>query len=292
MREEKRKTPKNKWSQMFRKKWFFPAVYLTVAALLLTVVVWYQNIDNQLPGAKEDQQNGPNVHDEDAQSVLDPQEVIRMPVADEAQAEIVTKFFDYNADKKTQESGLILYNKHYYQSTGVGIGSADGESFEVLAALSGTVSEVKEDPLLGNVVILSHANEVETYYASIGDVAVKAGDQLKQGDKIGTAGKNRFLKDNGNHVHFELKKDGKRVNPETYFNQPLAKLDTVVSEEEQKPAAAQDAKKQDAKEQDAKEGEDAPADEDGKDDSKDDNKDDNKEDQEKEEADQGQNEKK
>ncbi|MYL60218.1 peptidoglycan DD-metalloendopeptidase family protein, partial [Virgibacillus halodenitrificans] len=227
--------PKNKWSNIFRKKWFFPALYLTIAAVLLSVVVWYQNLDNQIPDAQDqidNQEEGfsPNPNDEDAQPVMDQQEVIEMPVTNQDQAEIVTKFFDYNAEQKDQESALVLYNNRYYQSKGVDIASANDETFEVVAALSGTITEVKEDPLLGNVVVLSHDNDVMTYYASLGDVKVKAGEKIKQGDLLGTAGKNLFGKDSGTHVYFELRKDGKEVNPETYFNQPVSKLENITEE--------------------------------------------------------------
>src|SRR5699024_1810157 len=59
---------------------------------------------------------------------------------------------------------------------------------------------------------------------SLQDVAVAEGDDLTQGDVIGTSGKNLFGKDNGNHVHFELRKTGEEVNPAQFFNQPLGKL--------------------------------------------------------------------
>lgn len=235
MKEENNGTPKNKWSRIFRKKWFFPAVYIVVASLLLTAVVWFQNMDNQIPNAVDELEEAndfsPNPYGEDAQSVLDQQEVIKMPVADMDQAEIVTKFYDYNAEKEDQEHGLVLYNNRYYQSTGIDIAAAEGEEFEVLAALSGTVTEVKEDPLLGNVVILTHENDVMTYYASLGEVAVKAGSKVKQGDALGAAGKNIFGKDNGTHVHFQLRKDNMEVDPEVFFNQPVSKLDGVKQEE-------------------------------------------------------------
>lgn len=91
---------------------------------------------------------------------------------------------------------------------------------------------MKEDPLLGNVVILDHENDVTTYYASLADVQVKAGADVKQGDLLGGAGKNIFGKDNGTHVHFELRKEGQEVNPEDYFNQPLSQLDNVQEDEE------------------------------------------------------------
>lgn len=238
MNEENNGAPKNKWSRIFRKKWFFPALYLTIAALLLSVVVWYQNIDNQIPDAQKEQEGTedyiPNLHDEDeAQSVLDQQEVIKAPVteAEQDQAEIVTKFYDYSAEKADQEDALVLYNNRYYQSTGVDIATADDDAFEVTASLSGKVEEVKEDPLLGNVVTLSHANDVMTYYASLGEIDVKAGDEVKQGDQLGIAGKNLFGKDVGTHVHFQLRKDEDVVNPESFFNQPVSKLDSAADED-------------------------------------------------------------
>lgn len=235
MKEEKHGTSKNKWSRIFQKKWFFPALYLAIAALLITGVVWYQSVENQtVDESQEDTQvtdvERNDLFDEEAEPVMDQQEIILMPVRNPEQTEIVTKFYDYNADQEDQEKGLILYNNRYYQSTGIDIVGPDGEPFEVLASLSGTVVEVKEDPLLGHVVSVEHDHDVMTYYASLADVVVKAGDEIKQGEVIGTAGKNIFGKDNGNHVHFEIRKNGHSVNPEAFFNQPVSKLDGIAEE--------------------------------------------------------------
>src|SRR5699024_9664719 len=82
-------------------------------------------------------------------------------------------------------------------------------------------------------VVVSHENDVMTYYASLNEVEVKADSEVKQGDAIGTAGKNLFGKDNGTHVHFELRKDGKEVDPESFFNQPVSELDKIDVEEEE-----------------------------------------------------------
>src|SRR5699024_3715911 len=151
-----------------------------------------------------------NPYDEDSEAEMEQQEMMKMPVKEEEQAEIVTKYYDYNAEEEEQENALIRYNNRYHQSTAIDFDSKDGESFDVTASLSGTVKEVKEDPLLGNVVILDHENDVTTYYASLADVQVKAGADVKQGDLLGGAGKNIFGKDNGTHVHFELRKEGDR----------------------------------------------------------------------------------
>ena|SRR5690625_1943569 len=166
--------PKNKWTRIFKKKWFFPALYIMIAAFLLIGVLWYQNAQSNMIEGQDDVDQmdsyNPNLFDEEAESVLQQQEIIKMPVSEDIQTEIVTKFYDYDAEQEEQEKGLTLYNNRYYQSTGVDIASSDGESFDVVASLSGTVTDVKEDPLLGNVVVLSHEEDVTTYYASLEEV--------------------------------------------------------------------------------------------------------------------------
>ena len=220
---------KNKWTRIFKKKWFFPAVYLLLAAFLLTGVVWYQNLENKVMEGIDDSSELTDSYtnsqfDEEAESVVQQQENIKMPVQEDVQTEIVTKFFDYNDDQDEQEKGLNLYNNRYYQSTGVNITSDNGEAFDVVASLSGTVTEVKEDPLLGNVVILSHEDDISTYYASLGEVEVDVGAKVSQGDMLGVSGKNLFSEESGNHVHFEIRKAEVEVNPEQFFNESVLKL--------------------------------------------------------------------
>src|SRR5690625_4547056 len=99
--------------------------------------------------------------------------------------------------------------------------------------LSGNVMEIKEDPLLGNVVIMEHGGDVTTYYASLEEIDVTSGAKVKQGDKIGTAGKNLFGQESGTHVHFEMRKGDTEVNPEDFFNEPLSKLEQFNIENQQ-----------------------------------------------------------
>src|SRR5699024_10505440 len=202
---------KNKWTRIFKKKWFFPAVYIVIAAFLLTGVVWYQNMESKLiesldePGETDSFESN-SFDKEEAESVLQQSETIQMPVKDETQAEIVTKFYDYNKTEEEQEKAVTYYNNRYYQSTGIDIAASDGETFDVVASLSGEVVEVKENPLLGNVVVIDHGDDISTYYASLDDIQVDAGEKINQGDQIGIAGQNLFSEENGKHVHFEIRK--------------------------------------------------------------------------------------
>lgn len=88
---------------------------------------------------------------------------------------------------------------------------------------------------MGNVVVISHEDDVTTYYASLEEVAVEVQDEVEQGQTIGTAGKNIFGSDNGTHVHFELRKAEAIINPEEFINQPVANMSDPVEEPEDEP---------------------------------------------------------
>src|SRR5699024_1389487 len=118
--------PKNKWVQLIRKKWFLPAVYVTIAGLILSAVVWYQAVGNPWMKSsdlrdeiEQAENNYATDFNEEAQSVLQQEETIQMPIEKQLEAEIVTKFYDYDATEEDQEKSLTLYNNRYYQSTGV-----------------------------------------------------------------------------------------------------------------------------------------------------------------------------
>ncbi|MCP8617463.1 M23 family metallopeptidase [Salirhabdus salicampi] len=236
--KEEGKNQNSFFKRLLQKKWFYPAVYLSVAALLLTAVIWYQQTSVEMPdsqmgndelGSEEDPLSS-LVDDEDTVPVMDQDEVLRMPVASAEETQIVTKFYDYDASTEEQEQALIFYDNKYYQSKGIDIASSNEETFDVMAALSGTVTNVKNDPLLGNVVELTHDYGVTTHYASLGDVSIDVGTEVVQGDVIGTAGRNLFGQANGIHVHFELRKDGTELNPEDFFNRTLSAIQLMDDE--------------------------------------------------------------
>ncbi|MBR5295850.1 MAG: peptidoglycan DD-metalloendopeptidase family protein, partial [Clostridia bacterium] len=63
----------------------------------------------------------------------------------------------------------------------------------------------------GYCVVIEHENGYSTLYAHCSAINVTLGQEVKQGEKIGEIGNTG--KSSGNHVHFEVMKDGKRVNP-------------------------------------------------------------------------------
>lgn len=242
MKEEHNNVSKNKWKRIIEKKGFFPAVYLTVAAILLTGVLWYQNLDNRIPETQTEQSDDlgndavrgeyPFDFNQDSDPVVSQAETVRLPVAEGSQSQIVTKFYDFEKDSEDQEKALVLYNNKYYQSQGIDIAASSEDPMSVVAALSGRVVELREDPLLGFVIQMEHDHGVSTYYASLTDVQVEEGQEVAQGEVLATAGQNVYGQASGTHVHFEIRKEGTPVNPEVYFDQPITEVRLPDAEDE------------------------------------------------------------
>lgn len=89
------------------------------------------------------------------------------------------------------------------------------EDLRVLAVAGGTVKEVGYDALDGNYVIITHKDGYESRYFSLGDgVTLKAGDKVTEGDVIGTMSTTMAKESlDGNHLHFEMSKDGVDIDP-------------------------------------------------------------------------------
>lgn len=251
MREEEKKQSSRKLGikRFFKKRWVYPAIYIGAGAILLSTFLWFQARDNE--GAKENEfgyesNSGRDLAGEDALEVNSPVEDFEWPVADKNVVEVVTNFYDPAATEKEQESAIISDGNSFYPSTGIAIAGKDGKTFDVQAAMGGKVKSVKEDALLGNVVTIEHAENIETIYQSLEDVSVKQGDQVKQGQVIGKAGRSLLNEEAGIHTHFEIRKDGVAVNPLEYFKKSLTTLqNTDVKKSE---TVADEKKSEEAKE--------------------------------------------
>lgn len=84
---------------------------------------------------------------------------------------------------------------------------------EVHAAGNGAVSDVYEDELLGNVVVIDHGNGIVAYYCGIDVVTVKKGDAIDVGQLLGGIGDIPSESVEQNHLHFAVMKSGKWVDP-------------------------------------------------------------------------------
>ncbi len=135
---------------------------------------------------------------------------------------IAKDFYDYKAEADKQKDAIIYYENTYMQNSGVDYKSE--EVFDVVSILDGTVIEVKEDAILGNVVQIKHTNDIISVYQSLSEVDVKKDDKILAGQIIGKSGQSNINKDIGNHLHFELYYQGQIVNPEEYYDKNVEDL--------------------------------------------------------------------
>ncbi len=86
----------------------------------------------------------------------------------------------------------------------------------IYAAFDGVVRISKRNRSYGNLVIIHHANGLETYYAHMSKRHVQAGDYVKSGDIIGLCGNTG--RSYGSHLHFEIRYMGNAMNPENVID--------------------------------------------------------------------------
>ena len=135
---------------------------------------------------------------------------------------IVKNFYDYKSTEEEQKNSLIYYEDTYIQSSGVSYGKED--EFDVIAVFAGKVISVKEDELLGNVVVIENSNGIKATYESIKDIKVKEGDTVSQGNMIAKSSTSNISKDLNNHLYFELTVKDTSVNPEKYFDKSIDEI--------------------------------------------------------------------
>lgn len=98
-------------------------------------------------------------------------------------------------------TGNISFNN------GIDLSIARGS--KVYAIAGGIVSMVADAPFYGKVVIITHQNGYRSVYASMGEISVNAGDNIKLNQVIGKTGATL----EGQTFHFELWINGTPLNP-------------------------------------------------------------------------------
>jgi murein DD-endopeptidase MepM/ murein hydrolase activator NlpD len=97
--------------------------------------------------------------------------------------------------------------RHFH--SGMDIGASWGTS--VRAAMSGRVSAVGWDNVLGNYIVVSHHSGYRTMYGHLSAIRVKSGAYVGTGERIGDVGSTGMS--TGPHLHFTVYKNGVTVNP-------------------------------------------------------------------------------
>lgn len=117
---------------------------------------------------------------------------------------LLTSSFGYRTDPL---SGARAYHR------GIDIGT--GGEQPVRAAADGVVVQAGRKGALGTAVYISHGFGYATRYGHMSRLAVEAGQRVSQGETIGYVGTTG--RSTGYHLHYEVRLDGKPVNPLAYL---------------------------------------------------------------------------
>ncbi len=147
--------------------------------------------------------------------------VIKKPYLNE-EVKILKNYYDYQGTEEEQENSIMYYESTYMPNYAILYGGPD--TFEVVSILDGTVINIKEDSLLGNIVEIQHDNDIISVYQSVNDVTVELNQIVKQGEVIAHSGTSNLNKDLKNHLLFELLYKSQIVNPEDYYNKNINEL--------------------------------------------------------------------
>ena len=105
--------------------------------------------------------------------------------------------------------------------TGVDITGSGVHGAKVVATNTGTVVHTNYCPYngyaygYGTYLIVDHGGGITTLYAHLSDITVKKGDIVVMGQQIGKVGNTGWS--TGAHLHFEVRENGKAVNPISYI---------------------------------------------------------------------------
>jgi murein DD-endopeptidase MepM/ murein hydrolase activator NlpD len=116
----------------------------------------------------------------------------------------ITSGFGYRKDPFNSRSAF---------HSGVDIDATYGQS--VVATADGVVDHSGWQKGYGRTVLIRHKDGYETLYGHLSKVKVEDGQEVKAGDKIGSAGSTG--RSTGPHVHYEVIKNGNNLDPMKYL---------------------------------------------------------------------------
>jgi murein DD-endopeptidase MepM/ murein hydrolase activator NlpD len=108
--------------------------------------------------------------------------------------------------------GFGQRTRHHHHD-GIDIDGVRGE--EVHAVAAGVVVRSGYDGKYGKTVVIDHGSGLTTLYAHASRLRVREGDEVEQGETIAEVGATGNAR--GTHLHFEVRRDGRPVDPIPYL---------------------------------------------------------------------------
>jgi len=108
--------------------------------------------------------------------------------------------------------------------TGIDVAAQEGSP--ILAAASGVVRSAGRRGGYGNAVEVDNGSGISTLYGHASALAVQEGQSVKTGETVGFVG--HTGRATGSHLHFEVRKDGKPIDPQSTLNRWEERADVLI----------------------------------------------------------------
>ncbi len=118
---------------------------------------------------------------------------------------------DFSAGELVKNKTLSDWRVH----NAIDISAPQGTPVKSIA--DGEVIKIYVNPMLGTCIEIEHENNINSVYCSLNkNVNVTEGDIVEAGDVIGSVGNTAIGESElGDHLHFEIKEKGEKINPLT-----------------------------------------------------------------------------
>lgn len=208
-----------------RKRKLKPIIKVTILGIFLTVcMIMVGAFTGKTSNVSKMDDNFTYVNDyifDSYYPVINDGEKISKPFTRE-DVSIYKNFYDKDTSEEEQKNSIIYHEGIYMQNSGVDYKSE--EQFDITSSLSGTVTNVTDDTLLGKTIEIRNSTELIMVYQSLGEVLVKKGDTISQGQIIGKSGTCKLNSEIKQGLHFEIYKNGQVINPEKIYGKQLKEL--------------------------------------------------------------------
>lgn len=120
--------------------------------------------------------------------------------------------------KFSQSNNIYFKTLAQYKSNPAIEISAD-EGTKVIASAAGTVTEISKDDITGTMVTTDIGSNYKVTYGQLTNLKVKKGDEVKEGQLLGTvAAPTKYFSEEGSNLFFQVKENGKAVDPLLLLN--------------------------------------------------------------------------
>ena len=131
----------------------------------------------------------------------------------------VSPMSDFSLGRLASLERLVYSSSMGYWRTHNGVDFMAAEGTSVMSVAAGTVTGVQHTVLEATVITVDHGDGLISRYKGLNtDVAVEVGQSVEKGTVLGSVAANMpFERDDGAHLHLEMKYNDKYVDPLNYI---------------------------------------------------------------------------